>query len=191
MEKIEPTNKVKPPRKFCPKCRKMTPTIGCPTCVICKKRYHKLCVQLDMPIVPKIWKCDNCKEAEIYQLPPSVEQKKSAHHFINTPGASLMVIETHQRNCTNTPHRENIPSNELVNADITLHNSFASLSTGEDEDDDSEVPCSNDDSDVQNPNCQNCIGKMKAFEQRLNTLYEKLQSAEKKIEDIQIQNNTI
>lgn len=191
MKKIEPSDGTKPTRKFCPKCRKMTPTIGCPTCVICKKRYHKLCVKLDMPIVPIIWKCDNCKEAEVYQLLPNEEQNKSAHHLINTPGDSLMVIETHSKYSTESPYGEKIPSNERVNPNITLHNSFASLSISDDDGEGSEVLCDNHASDAHHHNCQNCIDTMKTFERRLNTLYEKLQSAEKKIEDMQIQHNTM
>lgn len=179
------------PSKLCPKCGVFTPSEGCAKCLVCKRSYHKLCANLNWPIIPEIWNCPACTNAAaIQQLQPITERSPSSI-LINTPGQSLLVIETPE-NCNirkdtladidGLPTEQEIKyvntrrGKNRIKFNIPVHNSFCSLST---DDDDEQLVA-----DSLNKRCRD-------MEEKIKDLEGKLQEAINRINDVEKENRHI
>lgn len=93
----------------CPKCGKFTFKTG-PVCTRCNARYHKLCANLNYPIVPKNWLCykccDNDSTSSVHEIDEPGVLTPSCHKkslLINSPGNSIMVVDAARFAELNTP----------------------------------------------------------------------------------------
>lgn len=175
------------PKVLCPKCNKAVIIKGSLTCTICKTKYHKLCAALDYPIPPKDWKCEHCQDADVYQLSPLSNNSRKSSHLINTPGASLMVIEEDVPNHEDIDHPIEVAGNKSLSPqtskiNIPTSNSFASLSTIEDGPEHSSLSSTDD------TNIGILSEKIKQLKQNLNALNKKLILVEERMEKVQSEN---
>lgn len=185
---------------YCPKCKKRTAFAGCPTCIVCKKGYHKLCADLKYPTIPRSWKCAACTAISTTHNHSPKNEDNNSSILINNPGHSLMTIETNTSN-----DKDNLPEElfKMVStrrkrkkSNVTLHNSFEPLSSIDDEDEMNHelVNTSYNETNYTNMllynrhNDTNSEEKFRYLEQEITNLQERLKTAEKNIDILKTEN---